>query len=90
MTTARKSAPAKSDAIGTFSVVEYDGATYAIPPIADWDLEVLESVEDGRITGAVRILLGDEQWRKFKAGHKVSDLRELFKAIEAAAVGPGN
>ena len=90
MPTARKPA-AQSEAIGSVCVVEYDGETYAVPPTSDWDVEALEAFEAGRVVALVTALLGAEQWAKFKAkGRKVSELAELFKAIETATVGRGN
>lgn len=80
----------KSDALGTFHVVEFNGETYAVPPADDWDLEVLEAIDESRMTVALRSLLGDEQYVKFRATNKkVRDLGAFFTAA-GKKVGAGN
>lgn len=80
----------KNDALGTIHVVEFNGETYAVPPAEDWDLEVLEAIDESRMTTALRALLGDEQYAKFRAGNrKVRDLGAFFTAA-GKKVGAGN
>lgn len=80
----------KNDALGTFHVVEFNGETYAVPPADDWDLEVLEAIDESRMTVALRALLGDEQYVKFRATNKkVKDLGAFFTAA-GKKVGAGN
>ena len=69
----------------------YDGVKYTVDNTMDWDLDVLEAIEDDKIVTIVRALLGPDQWAKFKAKpRKVTDLNELFEAIAKAVGLKGN
>lgn len=81
---------AKADATGTPIHVEYDGEDYEIQPAAKWDLDVLESYEDGKILSTVRALLGPDGWAKFRAKPRnVGDLEGMMNAIQSG-LGLGN
>lgn len=81
----------KAEAQNTHTDVEFDGQTYSVPPTMEWDLDVLEALEDGQIVKAVRALLGEEQYGQFKTKKRtVADLNALFEAIGAAAGFQGN
>lgn len=74
-------AEAQDEATVTFT---YDGDTYIAS--RDVDIDVLEAAEDGKIATALRLLLGDVQWQKFRRRHsKASDLDELYVAFGMAA-----
>lgn len=80
----------KNDALGVAHLVEFNGETYDVPPAEDWDLEVLEAIDESRMTVALRALLGDDQYAKFRATNKkVRDLGEFFTAA-GKKVGAGN
>lgn len=80
----------KNDALGVSHTVEFNGDTYEVLPAEDWDLEVLEAIDESRMTVALRALLGDEQYAKFRAtNRKVRDLGEFFTAA-GKKVGAGN
>lgn len=86
---------AKSDDSTTVVVVpdavtfKYDGDTYAIPPAEDWDIEILEYAEDEKLTKALRLLLGEDQWLMFRKNHRsVRALGELFDAAGTAVGAP--
>lgn len=82
--------PKKNDATGKPITFEYDGETYEAPPAENWDLSVLEAIDDGKLTHAVKALLGAEQYATFRGRHsKVTDLNGLFESM-TAAVGSGN
>lgn len=82
--------PVKAEALGKGVTVTYDGETYEIDPVSEWDLDVLEAYEDGRLVVLTRSLLGDEGWTRFRAKpRKVADLEGLFTALQEAA-GLGN
>lgn len=69
----------------------YDGVKYTVDDTMDWDISVLEAVEDNKIVSIVRELLGPDQWEKFKIKpRKVADLNELFEAIAKAVGLKGN
>ncbi|WP_030737207.1 hypothetical protein [Streptomyces sp. NRRL S-31] len=80
----------KNDALGTSTVIEYNGDTYSVPPAEDWDLDVLEAIDDQRMTHALKALLGDDQYATFrKSNRKVADLGKFFE-VAGRAVGAGN
>lgn len=82
--------PTKRDATHEALTVTFHGASYSVPPADDWDLTVLEEIDAGRSTSALRALLGDEQYATFREKHtKVSALKEFF-AVAGKAVGAGN
>lgn len=83
--------PVKAEAIGTPVQFEYDGDTYAVAPANEWDLDVLEAFEEGRILATVRSLLGEAQWKTFRAKPRnVQALADLFEALQAALGISGN
>ncbi len=47
-------------------VYTFEGTSYTIRKDAVEDLEVLEWIEDEKIIKALKRILGDEQWEKFK------------------------
>lgn len=80
----------KAAATGGAVSFSYDGDDYTIPPSEDWPIEVVESIEEGRVVSAIKALLGPEQYAAFRAGHStVKDLNGLFDAA-GEAVGTGN
>lgn len=80
----------KSDALGTPISVEFNGATYEVPPAEEWDIDVLEAIDDQRMTHALKALIGDDQYATFrKSNRKVSDLGKFFEAA-GKSVGTGN
>lgn len=89
--TARGQAPAKAEAIDADVTFEHDGETYVIGPSKSWDLDALEAFDDGRMTVCVRLILGDEQYRKFKRKPRsIGDLDALFEEAQRAAGIEGN
>lgn len=80
----------KNDALGTTTTIEYNGDTYEVAPAEDWDLDVLEAIDDQRLTHALKALLGEDQYKTFRASNrKVSDLGKFFE-VAGKAVGAGN
>ncbi|MEU5149739.1 hypothetical protein AB0G42_21480 [Streptomyces yangpuensis] len=85
----------KNDALGTPHVFEFNGDTYEVPAAEDWDIDVLEAIDDSRMTHALKALLSTEglpegQYEKFRAANKkVKDLGEFFTAAGKKA-GAGN
>lgn len=72
-------------------VFDYDGETYVAPALKLWPVEVLEAQEAGRNATAVKELVGDKQYAKFKAKPRtVTDLGDFLTAmIESTGVSPG-
>lgn len=82
--------PTKADALSETTAVEFNGTTYQVPAADDWDIDVLEAIDDQRMTHALRSLLGDEQYATFRAANrKVKAFGEFFK-IAGEAVNAGN
>jgi hypothetical protein len=82
--------PVKNDATHTPHSVEFNGDTYSVPPADDWDLDVLEAIDEGHMTTAMRALLGPDQYATFRASNKkVRSLGEFFD-VAGKAVGAGN
>jgi hypothetical protein len=80
----------KNDAEGTPTTIEFNGANYDVPPAEDWDIDVLEAIDDQRLTHALKALLGEDQYATFRKGNrKVSDLGKFFE-VAGKAVGAGN
>lgn len=80
----------KAAATGGLIPVEFDGDTYLVAPSEEWDISVLELVEESKVAGALKLLLGDKQWAAFRAGHgKVRDLTAMYEVL-GSAVGTGN
>lgn len=75
---------------------DFDGTDYEVDPTALEDLEVVEALQDEKHIPAVRLILGDVQWSKFKesirdkkTGRVPSDKAEpfitkMFDAVEGA------
>lgn len=80
----------KEDATGTGTAVEFNGDTFLVPPAEDWDIDILEAIDDQRMTHALKALLGEDQYAKFrKTNRKVTQLGEFF-AVAGKQVGAGN
>lgn len=80
----------KNDATGTPTAVDFNGDSYLVPTAEDWDIDVLEAIDDQRMTHAVKSLLGDEQYAMFrKTNKRVRDLGKFFE-VAGKAVGAGN
>ncbi|MFF4952282.1 hypothetical protein [Streptomyces chattanoogensis] len=82
--------PTQNDATGEMHKVTFNGQVFNVPPAEDWDLEVLEAIDESRMTAALRALLGDVQYAKFREKNKkVRDLGAFFE-VAGKKVGAGN
>jgi hypothetical protein len=82
--------PTKNDVTGKPFSVEFNGDTYEVSPAEEWDLEVLEAIDENKLTLALKALLGDEQYATFRATNKkVKDLGSFFE-VAGKKVGAGN
>jgi hypothetical protein len=82
---------AKAEALGEHITFDFDGETYEITPASEWDLDALEAFENDKVVTCVRLILGPDQWMRFRAAHKtVGDLNRMFAAVQRAGVGSGN
>jgi len=93
MTTSKASPPVRAaladEAKEQLVSFVYDGETYRILPGDEWDIAILEAAEDGKIITAAKMLLGPEQYKRFRARpRKNRDMRAFFEA--AGEVMGGN
>lgn len=87
---ARKN-PIAAEALGDKIAFNYNGADYFVTSTEDWDYEVLEAFEDGKIVTFLRLILGTEQHAAFKATKpKVADVNAFVEAIQKALGIQGN
>jgi hypothetical protein len=72
--------PARLEAEASPVTIEYQGQTYAMPPsLDDADGDVVDAIDDQKISYALRALLGDAQWKRFKKTKpKARDYDGLF------------
>lgn len=81
-----QSAAARSETI-TFT---YDGDEYTVANGDDISIDLLEAIEARRTAGAIRAILGEAGWAKFRERHdKVSHLNEIADKW-SEATGSGN
>lgn len=81
---------AKAEALSAAVSLTYDGETYSIPPASEWDLDVLEHFEEGRVLALVKALLGPDGWARFRSKPRtVADLTDLMESVQEA-LGAGN
>lgn len=80
----------RDEATGSATSVEFNGHTYTVPPSDDWDIDVLEAIDDQRMTHALKALLGDDQYGEFRKHNK--KVREMGEFMQRAteAVNAGN
>lgn len=79
----------KADATSAKLKLDYDGDTFEIDPPEMWPIEVQEAVEANAPARLLALLLGDEQYQRFKSGRLLMDLEGLAMEIGRVA-GTGN
>ena len=88
MSTSPRKAEATNENIAS---VTFRGHTFTVNRDYDeWTVDLLESIEEGKVVGIVRGALGEAQFRRVREMRlKVKDLRELSDDI-VKAMGLGN
>lgn len=84
--------PRKAEANGeNVATVDFRGHKFEVSRhYADWTVDFVESLEEGKTVGIVRGALGPSQWRQVKAMNlKMRDLDEFADAL-ADAMGFGS
>lgn len=84
--------PAEIEATGVETIdITHKGVTYTLPAARrDAPIELAEALERDEMTAAVRALMGDEQWARFKATKPtIGDRNDIFDAW-IAAIGLGS
>lgn len=67
-------------------VFTYKGASYSVPPMKTWPVDVLPALRDGDLGLALPRLLGDESYSALtEAGLTLGELEILFDKIAAAS-----
>jgi hypothetical protein len=88
---ATRKSPTAAEALGEKVPFTFDGVEYVVDPTSEWEYEVLEAFEEGKISAFLKALLGTEQHDKFKAGKpRVADLNRFVEAIQKALGISGN
>lgn len=69
------------------ATVEFRGRTFSIPlKYDDYSVDLVESLEEGKVVGIVRGFLGPNQWRVVRGMDlKMADLNELSGRLAKAA-----
>lgn len=69
----------------------YEGEDYSVAPSSEWDLDVLEAFENGKLVTFLRGVLGSEQYAAYRKAHpKVGGLEPFVVAIQKALGIKGN
>jgi hypothetical protein len=73
------------------TVFAYDGHDYAIPDPKLWPLEAQELEESGKPLAALRLILGEAQYKQFKkVPRNMGDIEDFMNAIyEAMEIDKG-
>jgi hypothetical protein len=88
---ATRKSPTAAEALREQVPFTFDGVEYVVDPTSEWEYEVLEAFEAGKISAFLKALLGEEQHDKFKAGKpRVADLNRFVEAIQKALGISGN
>jgi hypothetical protein len=88
---ATRKSPTAAEALREQVPFTFDGVEYVVDPTSEWEYEVLEAFEAGKISAVLKALLGEEQHNKFKAGKpRVADLNRFVEAIQKALGISGN
>lgn len=79
---------AQIEAEGDDVTIDYDGKQYTLPgSLDDADGDVMDAIDDEKLSYALRALLGPAQWKQFKKTRpKVSDYSSLF-SLYAKQIG---
>ena len=86
-----KTNPTAAEALGQKIPVSFGGVDYLIDPASEWSYETLEAFEEGRISGFLKSILGEEQHNAFKATKpKIADVNGFVEALQKALGISGN
>ncbi len=77
---------ARSEAAGAPFPFLFAGKAYTIPPTKEWPLAAMDSLAEGNVGEAMRVLLGPDQYKSIAAdGGTLGDVETLFGALSAAS-----
>lgn len=82
---------AKAEATNATVPFEFEGQSYTVVPTSEWDIEVLESMEEGKITAVLRAILQDDGYSIFRATKpNIAKIGEFFESLQSALGTEGN
>ncbi len=82
---------ARNEALDTPITVTWKGKTYKVVPASKWTIEVLEAVEDGKMTYILRNVLEGDGYTRFRATQPLaSEVGEFFEKVSKAVSPAGN
>lgn len=83
--------PREAEADGSTAEFTFRDQTFTVPLVkAEWSVDLLESLEEGKAVGSVRGALGPNQWRMVRGMNlNIRELGELSELI-AKAMGFGD
>lgn len=71
--------------------VTWKGKTYRIIPSAEWDIETIEAMEDGKMTHMLRGMLADGGYARLRETKPLlADLTDFFEKAQKALGISGN
>lgn len=71
--------PTEKNDVVTFT---FDGETYTLPPMKTWPLEAQEYQEEGRDVAAMKLIIGEDGYRRFKAKPRtIGDFEKFIAAL---------
>ncbi|GLY51296.1 hypothetical protein [Lentzea sp. NBRC 102530] len=70
--------------------VQWRETTFTLPTAEDFPLEALEAEEEGRHLAALRVILGAEQYKAWRALARTAADAEEFSAVVMQELGAGN
>jgi hypothetical protein len=83
--------PTAAEALGDKVPFTHNGVDYLLDPASEWDVEALEQYENGKIMTFLRMILGAEQYARFKATKpKVGAVNAFMEGIQKALGIKGN
>jgi hypothetical protein len=66
------------------------GARFTLPSASEFPLEAMEAEEEGRHLAALRLILGEAQYRTWRALAKTAADAESFSSAVMRELGRGN
>ncbi|KJK48956.1 hypothetical protein UK23_15480 [Lentzea aerocolonigenes] len=81
---------AKTTRAKTDVTVEWRGETFALPTAEDFPLDALEAEEAGKHLTALRMILGEQQYKAWRALARTAKDAEEFSAVVMGELGAGN
>lgn len=83
--------PTAAEALGDKVPFTHEGVDYLLEPAAEWSVDALEAFESGKVMTFLRMILGEEQYAKYKATKpKAGAVSAFLEGIQKALGIKGN